>query len=128
MDKRIEAILGKQSMLYADTPGQATFVNYRIDRAGSDPFRPGPSLVVPLAELESETAPEAIRAEVRPMRRMPVRSILTDVDRDQIIRALEAADGRVGGPNGAASRVGLKRTTFITRMKKLGIVPDRTAG
>jgi hypothetical protein len=30
----------------------------------------------------------------------------------------------VGGPDGAASRLGLKRTTFITRMKKLGIDPN----
>jgi formate hydrogenlyase transcriptional activator len=43
------------------------------------------------------------------------------VDRDQIVRALKEADGRVGGREGAASRLGLKRTTFITRMKKLGI-------
>ena len=40
------------------------------------------------------------------------------------MRALKAADGRVGGPDGAASRLGLKRTTFITRMKKLGINPN----
>jgi hypothetical protein len=40
------------------------------------------------------------------------------------MRALKAADGRVGGPDGAASRLGLKRTTFITRMKKLGIDPN----
>ncbi|HWO37709.1 MAG TPA: hypothetical protein VNO32_53735, partial [Candidatus Acidoferrum sp.] len=44
--------------------------------------------------------------------------------RDQIIRALKEADGRVGGPDGAASRLRLKRTTFITRMKKLGIDPN----
>ena len=51
-----------------------------------------------------------------------MRSILSDVDRDQIIQALKDADGRIGGPHGAANRLGLKRTTFITRMKKLGIV------
>jgi transcriptional regulator with GAF, ATPase, and Fis domain len=50
-----------------------------------------------------------------------VRSILAEVDRNQIIRALKETDGRIGGPNGAANRLGLKRTTFITRMKKLGI-------
>ena len=41
-----------------------------------------------------------------------------------MIRALKEADGRVGGPDGAASRLGLKRTTFITRMKKLGVDPN----
>ncbi len=52
---------------------------------------------------------------------MPVRSILAEVDGNQIIRALKEAGGRVGGPDGAAARLGLKRTTFVTRMKKLGI-------
>jgi formate hydrogenlyase transcriptional activator len=86
----------------------------------------GPALMVPLAEMERHTTPEPARegAPVRSTRRRPVRSILADVDRDQIIRALEEADGRVGGPDGAASRLGLKRTTFITRMKKLGIEPN----
>jgi hypothetical protein len=54
-----------------------------------------------------------------------VRSILADVDRSEIIRALEEAGGRIGGPSGAAARLGLKRTTFITRMKKLDINPDQ---
>ena len=34
-------------------------------------------------------------------------------------------EGRIGGPDGAAALLGLKRTTFITRMKKLGIDPSR---
>jgi formate hydrogenlyase transcriptional activator len=38
-----------------------------------------------------------------------------------ILRILEEAKGRVGGANGAAARLGLKRTTLIARMKKLGI-------
>ena len=82
----------------------------------------GPALVVPLAELKAHTGPQLHRqAPVKPTRRQPVRSILSDVDRDQIIRVLKETDGRVGGPGGAASRLGLKRTTFITRMKALGI-------
>jgi transcriptional regulator with GAF, ATPase, and Fis domain len=60
----------------------------------------------------------------RRTRRTPVRSILADVDRSEIIRALEEAGGRIGGPSGAAARLGLKRTTFITRMRKLGINPS----
>jgi formate hydrogenlyase transcriptional activator len=101
----------------------------------------GPALVVPLAEMEGHTTPQlsqedasAIAPVTAPVialarwaRRQPVRSILTDVDRDQIIRALKEANGRVGGPDGAASRLGLKRTTFITRMKKLGIDPNRVS-
>jgi len=43
------------------------------------------------------------------------------IDRDQILHALREAGGRVGGPDGAAARLGLKRTTLIARMNKLGI-------
>jgi formate hydrogenlyase transcriptional activator len=42
-------------------------------------------------------------------------------ERDEIVRILKEANGQVGGPNGAAARLGLKRTTLISRMKKLGI-------
>ncbi len=42
-------------------------------------------------------------------------------ERDEIVRALRESNGRVGGPHGAAARLGLKRTTLISRMKKLGI-------
>src|SRR5947208_2050242 len=41
-------------------------------------------------------------------------------ERDEIVRILREANGRVGGPDGAATRLGLKRTTLISRMKKLG--------
>jgi formate hydrogenlyase transcriptional activator len=44
-------------------------------------------------------------------------------ERERIVAALRETKGRVGGPNGAANRLGLKRTTLITRMKKLGIDP-----
>ena len=83
----------------------------------------GPSLNVHVAELHSRAipAPTNDAAPAKPERRIPVRSILAEVDRNQIIRALKDAGGRVGGAGGAAARLGLKRTTFITRMKKLGI-------
>jgi formate hydrogenlyase transcriptional activator len=44
---------------------------------------------------------------------------------DRIVRILKETKGRVGGPDGAAARMGLKRTTLITRMKRLGIDPRR---
>jgi formate hydrogenlyase transcriptional activator len=89
----------------------------------------GPSLNVPVAELHPRAMPMPANegAQAKTPRRMPVRSILAEVDRDQIIRALESAGGRVGGKDGAAARLGLKRTTFITRMKKLGIDPHRVS-
>src|SRR5579864_7342524 len=90
----------------------------------------GPALVVPLAEMDRHSTPEQALedAPVRSARRQPVRSILSEVDREQIIQALKETDGRVGGPDGAASRLGLKRTTFITRMKALGIDPNAVLG
>lgn len=39
-------------------------------------------------------------------------------ERDRIIKALMEANGQVGGPNGAAARLGLKRTTLQNRMRK----------
>jgi len=42
-------------------------------------------------------------------------------EREAIIRALEEAHGMVGGRNGAAARLGLKRTTLYSRMQKLNI-------
>ena len=43
--------------------------------------------------------------------------------RDQIVRALTETKGRVGGADGAAARIRMNRTTFLARMKKLGIDP-----
>jgi formate hydrogenlyase transcriptional activator len=47
--------------------------------------------------------------------------------RDQIIRALTACKGRVGGADGAAARLGMNRTTLLSRMKKFGIYPKQYA-
>jgi len=44
-------------------------------------------------------------------------------EREKIIRALKETKGRVAGADGAAARMGIKRTTLISRMKKLGIQP-----
>jgi transcriptional regulator with GAF, ATPase, and Fis domain len=45
-----------------------------------------------------------------------------------ILRALAAVGGMIGGPQGAAVRLGLKRTTLISKMKRLGIYqPGRQA-
>jgi formate hydrogenlyase transcriptional activator len=47
--------------------------------------------------------------------------------RDQIIRALTTCKGRVGGADGAAARLGMNRTTFLSRMKKFGIYAKQYA-
>jgi formate hydrogenlyase transcriptional activator len=43
------------------------------------------------------------------------------VERQGILAALEACDWVIGGPGGAAARLGLKRTTLNFKMKKLGL-------
>ena len=50
-----------------------------------------------------------------------VRGTLRDTERALILKTLRATEGIVGGPRGAAVRLGLKRTTLITKMKRLGI-------
>jgi formate hydrogenlyase transcriptional activator len=51
---------------------------------------------------------------------MPINA-LAEVERDHILRALEASNWVVGGRNGAAERLGMKRTSLFYRMRKLGI-------
>jgi transcriptional regulator with GAF, ATPase, and Fis domain len=46
---------------------------------------------------------------------------LRDSERNLILRTLEAVRWVIGGPEGAASKLGLKRTTLIHKMKRLGI-------
>jgi formate hydrogenlyase transcriptional activator len=46
---------------------------------------------------------------------------LEDVERSHILRMLQQADGVVGGPNGAAAHLGLRRTTLISKIRRLGI-------
>jgi formate hydrogenlyase transcriptional activator len=52
---------------------------------------------------------------------------LESVEREHILRVLKETDWIVGGPNGAAARLGLKRTTLQARMKKLGLARHRAA-
>jgi formate hydrogenlyase transcriptional activator len=125
MGRKVEAISSQtmNALREYQWPGNIRELQNVIER--SVILSSGPSLNVPIAELHPRAMPipanEAVPA--KSTRRTPVRSILAEVDRDQIIRALEDAGGRVGGAGGAAARLGLKRTTFITRMKKLGIDP-----
>jgi len=47
--------------------------------------------------------------------------------RDEIIPALSACRGRVGGADGAAARRGVNRTTFLARIKRYGIYAEQYA-
>jgi DNA-binding NtrC family response regulator len=46
---------------------------------------------------------------------------LEDAERRHIVKALDDTNWLIGGPNGAASRLGLKRTTLLSKMDRLGI-------
>ncbi|MBV8552796.1 MAG: sigma 54-interacting transcriptional regulator [Acidobacteriaceae bacterium] len=51
--------------------------------------------------------------------------MLEEAERTQILRALELADGVVSGPDGAAARLRIKRSTLLSRMERLGIRASR---
>jgi transcriptional regulator with GAF, ATPase, and Fis domain len=50
---------------------------------------------------------------------------LKDTERELILRTLEAVGWVIGGPKGAASQLGLKRTTLINKMQRVGISRPR---
>ena len=52
---------------------------------------------------------------------------LIEMERDYILEVLDETAWIIGGPSGAARRLGLPRTTLIAKMKKLGIPPRRSA-
>jgi transcriptional regulator with GAF, ATPase, and Fis domain len=129
MNKTIEIISSEtmNALCQYHWPGNIRELQNVIERAVI--LSQGPALVVPHVEIQRRTMPLPATEDARPksIRRQPVRSIVADVDRDQIIHALKEAGGRVGGRDGAAARLGLKRTTFITRMNKLGIDPNQVS-
>jgi len=73
----------------------------------------GPVLHVPLAEIEAMEEDDENAAAANPT--------LHAAERDHIVRALREAKGIIGGPGGAAERLGLKRTTLNSKIKKFGI-------
>jgi formate hydrogenlyase transcriptional activator len=52
---------------------------------------------------------------------------MDEASRSHILQTLHETGGVVGGPNGAASRLGMKRTTLIAKMKRLGVGPFQTS-
>jgi formate hydrogenlyase transcriptional activator len=51
----------------------------------------------------------------------PMAGTLEDVERQRILQALQETGAVIGGRNGAAARLGLKRTTLLSKMQRLGI-------
>jgi len=76
--------------------------------------------------LSSGSSLEVPEQDLQPMRQPPPQpdgapATLREVERESIVRALRESGGVVGGPSGAAARLGLKRTTLQSMMQKLGI-------
>lgn len=75
--------------------------------------------------LSPHSVLRAPTGELEPFPTQPGRSVeisgLAEVERDHILRTLEACNWVVAGPNGAAKRLGMKRTSLVYRMQKLGI-------
>src|ERR1700680_3978118 len=53
---------------------------------------------------------------------------LQQVESSHIVETLQKTEGVIGGPKGAAARLGLPRTTLISKMKRLGINPGQSSG
>jgi formate hydrogenlyase transcriptional activator len=78
----------------------------------------GRELAVPLSEFK----PQTIAASANYPSNL---STLEEAEREHILRALSEANWVIGGPAGAATRLGMKRTTLQSLMRKLGITrPD----
>jgi len=67
-------------------------------------------------------------SESRPRESSQSNVTLEEIEREAILRALRSANWMVGGANGAATILGLKRTTLQSRMRKLGIAPPKSGG
>jgi len=90
-------------------PGNIRELQNLIERAvilSNDGVLPNP---LPIAETEQRAASS------------PGATTLRDSERALILQTLEAVGWVIGGPKGAADRLGLKRTTLIHKMQKLGI-------
>jgi len=116
-----------QALVRYHWPGNIRELQNVIERAVI--ISQGPVLIIALAELTSDVS--SISAPVVPTTksapRESLREMLQETERNQILCALEEANGVVAGPNGAAARLGVKRTTLQLKMQKLGIRISRTA-
>jgi formate hydrogenlyase transcriptional activator len=71
---------------------------------------PGSILQAPLGELHPEPIDDTLMS-------------LRERNRERIIQVLRECNGQLGGPNGAAARLGLKRTTLQSKLSQLEINP-----
>jgi formate hydrogenlyase transcriptional activator len=114
MNKQIDSIPADTMAALAryHWPGNIRELENFIERAVI--LTRGSTLEVPLAELRQRNASARGNPAPKP-------TTLEDAEREHIRRALEQANWQVGGPSGAAARLGMKRTTLQAKMAKLGI-------
>lgn len=113
MEKPIESIPASaiKKLMEWHWPGNIRELENFVERAVI--LTRGSSLQFPLGELTN--------GQKRPVLMAPGRSN----GPEEMLRVLKETGGRIGGPDGAAARLGLKRTTLISRMKKFGISSPR---
>ena len=140
MQKSIEAVpaAAMKGLTSWDWPGNIRELENFIERAVL--LTRGKSLDVPLADLRRATKIEGSPDTNHPQGKQAageransqsdknsVAGEYTRKQRDQIVQALAACRGRVGGTDGAAARLGMNRTTLLSRMKKLSIYAKQYA-
>jgi formate hydrogenlyase transcriptional activator len=96
-----------------DWPGNVRELQNVVER--SVILSNGPELHVAISECGKNAAPVGLHARVSSC------SEIAGTERVRILEALKQARGMIGGPNGAAARLGLKRTTLQSRMRKYNI-------
>src|SRR3989454_859520 len=139
MQKRIEGVSAAvmKGLTAYDWPGNIRELENFIERAVL--LTRGKSLEAPLGELRNKSKEKGPRAGLHEIKRITgertdSRSETSNVadeyarkQRDEIVRALTACKGRVGGPDGAAACLGTTRTTLLSRMQKFGIYAKQYA-
>ena len=110
MNKRIATIPSEtmETLTRYHWPGNIRELQNFIERAVI--LSAGPALQAPVRELKRGAGPAVGEVQT-----------LAAAEREAILRALRDANGKVGGANGAAAKLGMKRTTLQARMRKLGI-------
>jgi formate hydrogenlyase transcriptional activator len=127
MNKKIETISSEtlKQMRQYHWPGNIRELQNVIERAVI--LSAGPVLNVPLGEIQSRPSPMAMNRnedsdkDRRSTTRQDIRDVLEETERKHILSVLAQTNWVVAGPNGAAIRLGMKRSTLQLRMRKLGL-------
>jgi formate hydrogenlyase transcriptional activator len=122
MKKNIETISSEtmSALVRYDWPGNIRELQNVVER--SVIVSGGSVLKVPFADLNPRTTTPSDVGDATPdAERLGIRSVLQQVERKEILSALEHTNWVIAGPHGAAARLGLNRSTLQLRMRKLGI-------